>query len=77
MGSQNQCLQKLRAVKIYLDLTKRRYDIRKLAIEKVNPKIDFVFANMNCALGMRCVDGSFRFFSTVDEFDKIVQSLST
>ena len=25
----------LRAVKIYLDLTKRRYDIRKHAIEKV------------------------------------------
>ena len=69
----------LRAVKIYLDLTKRGYDIRKHAIEKVknNPKIDFVFANVNCALGMRCVDGSFRFFSTVDELDKIVQSLST
>ena len=41
MGSQN-----LRAVKIYLDLTKRRYDIRKHAVEKVknNPKIDLPLA---------------------------------
>ena len=52
-----------RDVKIYLDLTKWMYDIRKHAIEKVknNPKIDFIFANVNCALDMRCVDGSFRF----------------
>ena len=42
MGSQNQCLGSLWAVNIYLDLTKRRYGIRKHAIEKVknNPKID-------------------------------------
>ena len=51
----------------------------KKAIEKVkdNEKIDFVFADVNCTLGMRLVDGTFKFFSTENELDNIIRRLNT
>ena len=38
--------------KIFLDLTKRRFGLKMLAIEKVqgNQLVDFVFADVNCSL---------------------------
>ena len=53
--------------------------MRKKAIEKVkdNEKIDFVFADVNCTLGMRLVDGTFKFFSTENELDNTIRRLNT
>lgn len=64
--------------RIYLDLTKRRFDLLKLAQVKVqgNNLIDFVFADINCKLSMRLKNGKFVYFSSEDELDKLIFSLT-
>ena len=51
-------------VKIYMDLTKLRFVLKKLAQEriKVNVLVDFVFADVNNNISMRLKNGQFNFF---------------
>ena len=61
-------------VKFYVDLTKRRFQLKKTAYERAanNPNVDFVFADVNCNLGIRFKNGEFRFFNSVEELDTIL-----
>ena len=61
-------------VKFYIDLTKRRFELKKLAIERVKDRhdVDFIFADVNCNLCARFKDGAFKFFNSVEELDKIL-----
>lgn len=70
--------KRLGSAKAYLDLTKRRYNLRKKATEKIkgHPGIDFVFADLNCTLCLRLVNGTFVHFSSEDELDRIVKQLN-
>ena len=42
-------------VRMYIDQTKRRFNLRKMAVEyvKAKPEVDFVFADINCSLCVR------------------------
>ena len=63
--------------KVFVDLTKRRLDLRNLAIEKTktNDEILYVFADINCSLGLKSKDGKFHYFNSVDELESIISSL--
>ena len=63
--------------RLYLDLTKRRFDLLMLAKKKIigNILIDFVFADINCKLCTRLKDGKFKYFSSEVELDQLVNSL--
>ena len=65
--------------KRYLEFTKRSYDLRQKAREKVegNSKVDFVFADVNCNLCMRLTDGSFIHFSSEEELNTILRQLDS
>ena len=53
-------------VRFFLDLTKRRYELKKLAINRTNDNsnVDFVFTDVNCNLVIKFKDGSFKFFNS-------------
>ena len=61
-------------VKFYIDLTKRRFELKKLAMERVkdNLNVDFIFADTNCNLCARFKNGAFKFFNSIEELDKIL-----
>ena len=61
-------------VKFYADLTKRRLDLKKLAIEHVKDlqNVDFVFTDINCNLVVRFKDGQLRYFNSVEELNRIL-----
>ena len=64
-------------VKVRLDLTTRRYKLLTTAYNMVenNVNIKFVCANINCALCVHLVDGSWRLFNSTEELDKILSGL--
>ena len=57
-----------------MDLTKRRFQLKKPAIErsKNNPNVDFVFADKNCSVGVRFKNGVFKFFNSVEEMTSVL-----
>lgn len=65
--------------KQYLEFTKKSYDLRQKAREKVDnhPKVDFVFADVNCNLCLRLRDGTFVHFSSEEELDEIMKNLDS
>ena len=58
---------------VWVDLTKRRYMLLREAREliKNNDYIDFAFADINCSLGFRYKNGSFRYFNSENEFHNL------
>lgn len=62
----------------YLDFTKNSYSLRQRARERVkgNEKVDFVFADVNCNLCLKLMDGSFIHFTTEGELDQILERLN-
>ena len=63
--------------RIYLDLTKRRLDLKNLVNDRIsnNDKVDFVFADINCSLSMKLQNGQFKYFNSQEEFESILTSL--
>ncbi len=55
--------------RIYIDQTKRRFDLRKKAVElvKSRPLVDYAFVDVNCNLVIRFKDGSFKHFNSEEE----------
>ena len=58
---------------VNIDLTKRRYELFKHAINSIkgNKEINYVFADINCSLGMKMSNGSFKYFNTKSEFEHL------
>ena len=67
----------LNSAKVYLDLTKRRLDLKKLAIEKCNDEeqVAFAYANFNCKLALRLTNGTVRYFNSEEELNNILSAL--
>ena len=61
-------------VRYYIDQTKRRFDLKKKAIEyvKSKPNVDFVFVDINCNLSIRFKNGRFERFNAMEELYKLV-----
>ena len=61
-------------VKFYIDQTKRRFDLRKMAVDycEEKPQVDFVFVDINCNLCLRFKSGEFKFFNSKEELVNIV-----
>ena len=59
---------------VSVDLTKRRYELLSKAKRVVtgNRNVNYVFSNINCALGISMKDGSFKYFNTDAELDDIL-----
>ena len=64
-------------VRCYIDLTKRRFLLKKWAIELVknNEKVDYVFADVNNNICLRLKDNSLKFFNSEDELRTILNSI--
>ena len=64
-------------VKVRLDLTTRRYKLLATAYNMVAnmSNVKFVCANINCALCVHFVDGSWKFFNSKEELDKVLSGL--
>ena len=65
-------------VKIRLDLTHRRSVLLEKAYAKTegNVKVKFVFADINCSLCVHTSDGQWKYFNSMDEFERIICKLS-
>ena len=59
---------------VSVDLTKRRHLLLREAREliKNNDDIDFTFADINCSLGFRYKNGSFRYFNSENELHNVI-----
>ena len=64
-------------IKISLDLTQRRAALLHDAYVKTesDPKVKFVFADINCSLCLHTNDNKWRFFNSDKELDKILDEL--
>ena len=64
-------------MRIYTDLTKRRLDLRKAAEGMVrdNEKVKYAFSDVNNNIGLRLEDDSIKFFNSVTELERILESL--
>ena len=62
-------------IRFYIDLTKRRFLLKKLAMEKTqdNPLVSFVFADVNNNICIRMANGEFKFFNSEYELNTILQ----
>ena len=62
--------KKLDTVKISIDLTAKNLNLFTHArdVAKVNPSVDFVFADINCNLVAKTVDERFLFFNSMHQF---------
>ena len=62
-------------VKFYIDQTKRRFQLKKSAIEhtKNNPDVHFAFVDVNCNLCIRFKNGVYKFFNSMEELTNILQ----
>ena len=60
--------------KFYIDLTKRRFDLKKVAQQKTqgNPKVKFAYADVNNNVCLRLADDSKKIFNSVEELDQIL-----
>ena len=63
--------------RIYTDLTKRRFILKKKAEEKVegNPNIRFVYADVNNNICLRLTNEQKRIFNSIEELDAIIRGL--
>ena len=61
---------------ISVDLTKRRYELLMKArgLIKDNDAIDFVFSDINCSLGVKFNDDSFKYFNSEQELYNIIKN---
>ena len=61
-------------VRFYIDLTKRRFELKKLAIERIqgHPLVDFCFVDVNCNLCIRFSNGTYKYFNSTDELETIL-----
>ena len=59
------------------DLTKRRYELLKYArgIVNNNEKVAFVFADINCSLGIKANDNRYLYFNSKSKLDSIISSI--
>ena len=59
---------------VSVDLTRRHYLLLKTAkgIIKDNPNISNVYADINCSLGIRFKNGSFKYFNSLDELHSLL-----
>ena len=66
-----------REVRFYVDLTKRRVDLKKKAIEKTqnNHKVSFVYADVNNNVCLMLSDDRKKIFNSEDELDRILASI--
>ena len=66
--------KKLSNAKVYIDLTRMKFSLLKKAQDKVKNSnvIDYVFADLNCALCAKMSNGSFKFFSTEEHLDVLL-----
>ena len=64
--------------KILLDLTAKRAKLLKFAMEKTesDDHIDFVFADINCRVGLKTMDGEFKFFRNEIELKAILDDMT-
>ena len=60
-------------IRFYIDQTKRRFNLRKMAVEfvKDKPEVDFVFVDINCNLCIRFKNNSYKFFNSEDELNNL------
>ena len=61
---------------ISVDLTKRRYELLMKAsgLIKDNDAIDFVFSDINCSLGVKFNNDSFKYFNSEQELHNIIKN---
>lgn len=66
-----------RRFSIALDLTRERYELLKVAREKVMnyPDVKFAYADINCLLAMRMANDQVKFFSSVAELNKLLSEM--
>ena len=59
-------------VKIYMDLTERRFMLKKLAQDRIkgNSSVDFAFADVNNNICLRLKNGQFKFVNSKEELTK-------
>ena len=59
---------------VSVDLTRRRYLLLKTAkgIIKDNPDISYVYADINCSLGIKFKNGSFKYFNSLNELHSLL-----
>ena len=64
-----------KVISVRLDLTKRRLNILNEArnITKNSSNFEFVFADINCRLGVKFVNGPLRFFNSLAELNNLLQ----
>ena len=64
----------LKNTRVYLDLTRDRFKLLKKAQAKYenDARVDFIFADVNCALCIKFKNGVFRSFNTESQLDEIV-----
>ena len=69
--------KKLSSAKIHLDLTQSKFRLLKKSQEKVKDdnRVDFAFADVNCALCVRLKDGKFKYFSSEEQLDSILSNI--
>ena len=66
--------------KVFVDLTRRRFSLKKAAIDKVkdlDDMVDYVFSDLNCRLCVKLNNGEFKYFNSEDEFNLILSSLTS
>ena len=58
-------------ISVLLHLTKRRYDLLKEACARIKSaySVEYAFSDINCSLGLRLKNGSFKFFNSLEELD--------
>ena len=63
--------------KFYVDLTKRRFDLKKKAEEKIreNPLIKFAYADVNNNICLMLQDGTKKFLNSENELDDILRDI--
>ena len=67
----------LKSARVRLDLTKIRYKLlgdARMMVEK-NPKVSFVYADINCRLRLRPMKGDDISFESMEELDEIISNL--
>ena len=65
----------VRFVRVKTDLTKRRYEVLKKAINLVNGNndVDYVFTDVNCQLKVVFKDKRSSFFNDIDHLKKLLE----
>lgn len=67
----------LKMNKINLDLTKRRLELKKLAMYKAEGHnlVEYALSDVNCSICIKLKSGEFRYFNSEEELDSILYSL--